>query len=98
MKQLFHIIILSVILVFGSCKMDTFRGAGKYKKNKKQEKNDNYLESEAGKVIENSKRRNKKEKNKKIKMHKKSQEEEIKKAEDVKKKTKKKNTGRFLFY
>ncbi len=101
MKQLFHIILLSLILVFGSCKMDTFRGAGQYKKNKNQKKNDNYLESEAGKVVEKSKKRNKKEESKKIKKHKKSQEEEVEKAEDAKKQTnkkKKKNTGQFLFY
>jgi hypothetical protein len=100
MKQLFHILIFTLALTFGSCQKDTFRGAVKYKKNKNQEKNDDYLESEASKAIEKNKKRNKKDKKKKIDKHQQSQQYEIDNAELANKKTKKKkkNTGQFHFY
>jgi len=83
--------------VFSACQKDTFKGSGRYKLNKSQKKTDDYLESEAGKVIEKSDKRNKKLEKKKLKAHEKSLEAEIEKTEKTKKK-KKKNTGRFLFY
>ena len=106
MKQLFHITLLFLILTLMACQKDTFKGSGDYKKNKNQEKTDDYLESEAGKAIEKNKKRNKKDKKKKIKKHKKTQSEEVEKAADSNKKTdkkdkkkvKKKNTGHFNFY
>ena len=99
MKQLFHIILISLLLLLGGCQKEQFKGSGKYKKNKEQKKSDNYLESEAGKVVKKSKKRNKKADKKKMKEHAESQEDEIDKSEEAKKKSKKKkNTGRFHFY
>ena len=99
MKQLFHIIIISLVILLGSCQKEQFKGSGNYKKNKEQKKNDNYLESEAGKVVEKNKKRNKKAEKKKMKEHKEAQEDEIDKVQESKKKSKKKkNTGRFHFY
>lgn len=99
MKQLFHIILISLLVLLAGCQKEQFRGSGKYKKNKEQKKSDNYLESEAGKVIDKSKKRNKKADRKKMKEHQEAQEDEIDKVEEAKKKAKKKkNTGRFHFY
>ena len=100
MKQLFHILFMSLLLLFGSCQKNTFQGSGKYKKNRNQKKNDNYLESEAGKVIDKSDKRNKKANKKKIKEHRQTQDDEIEESKKSKKgnKRKKKNTGSFQFY
>jgi hypothetical protein len=100
MKQLFHILIFMLALTFSSCQKSTFKGSGKYKKNKSQEKNDNYLESESEKVIGKSQKRNKKNDKKKLDKHQKAQQDELEKAELAKKKKKKKvkNTGEFKFY
>ena len=107
MKQLFHIMLISLALIFSAChkqypkakKPKRYKGAAKIKK-KKQKKSDNYLESEAGKVIDHSEKRNPKEEKEKQETHKKDLKEEMQDADRAKKKKKykKKNTGRFHFY
>ncbi|MDB4835546.1 hypothetical protein OAH12_03050 [Cyclobacteriaceae bacterium] len=99
MRQIFHIsLILALAFTVQSCMIERYKGNGDYKRTKKEKKNDNYLQSEAGKVVDKSEKRNKKEEKKKLAEAKAAKEAEIAKSDAAKKKKKKRNDGKFRFY